>query len=156
MKKTIITLACATALLLSSCAKKGEVGPSGAPGTNGTNGTPGANGTNGTNGTNGNANVSNITFNTTNTSWVSGTNGSYYAVFSIPAITQNVVDRGNISVYYKSGTQWLALPLILGKNVTEFSFENGYLHISNFNSDFSANSNPGVNTFRVVIIPASN
>lgn len=76
--------------LFYSCAKDGEVGPKGAAGQNGTNGT------------NGNANVhSYFVTNPTAAQWTFlPTYNSYYHTFSIPEITDEIIRKGTVDVFF--------------------------------------------------------
>jgi len=89
MKKTILLFILVASL--ASC-KKGDTG------------TPG------TNGTNGNANVQTTIF--TNESFYYNTGGDYTLDVTVPAITQDVIDKGSVSVYWRlgSGYNWNMLP----------------------------------------------
>lgn len=140
-----ILLTSISIVLINGCAKDG------APGAQGPQGTAG---TNGTDGTDGNANV--IGTNTvTTSSWIaSGT--SWTTTFTAAGITQNVVDKGIVQVFIQYGSSWWALPDLSGNNSTSFGFSLGEVTLLNSNSNGSQATNPGVQTFRVVIITASN
>ena len=135
--KTLIAI-CAMAVVFTNC-KKGDTGPAGKDGTNGTNG---------------NANVIS-TNNVTISSW-SLNSGVYTAGISAAGITQDIVDRGVVMVFIKYGSQWVSLPDITGKNSTVFAYNVGNIDLINSNSDGTTPTNPGTQTFRVVIISASN
>ena len=136
-----------------SCSKKEVVGPAGPQGPTGGQGTPG---TNGTNGTNGNANVIS-TNNVTTTNWTQESSNIYSKTLLVPAITQDIVDNGSVLVFYKdTDNMWNLLPLTIGKNITLYSFYLGKVDLLNYNTDFSANTNPGAKTYRIVVIASSN
>ena len=156
MKKTIFKTAIVllTAIMTISCSKDGATGPVGANGIAGTNG---INGTNGTNGTNGNANV--IGTNTlTVTSWTSNSNGGLWSTsLSASGITQSIVDKGIVSVFIgDSSGSWTAMPYTLGNASWFYSFGVGFINIYKTNTNLAVIANPGSQTFRVVIISASN
>lgn len=124
--------------------EKGDTGPAGPAGQNGANGT---------NGTNGNSNVIG-TKSVSISNWT--LNGVVYKVdISATGITQDIVDRGLVSVFRKYADGWSPLPDINGPNVTNFDFELGVIHLYNFNSDGSTLSNPRSIEYRVVIISSS-
>lgn len=155
MKKIIISASVLAALFLNpSCKPKEVVGPAGPAGATGT---PGTNGTNGKDGKDGNANViGSSKFVTTSSDWVN--NSGVYSTFYLDSrITQAVVDKGNVLVYYQNiSGSWTPLTHSSGKNITYYYFSLGAVTISNYNTDYSANTNPGAKTFRVDIISASN
>lgn len=122
-------------ITIASC-KKGDTGPAGKDGTNG------------------NANViatNNVTINT----W-SLSNSIYTATISASGITQNIVDKGIVMVYIQYGSQWVSLPDITGINSTVYAYELGKVVLINSNSDGTTPTNPSTQTFRIVIISASN
>jgi hypothetical protein len=156
MKKTFFKtgLVLVIALLAMSCSKDGSDGAIGATGATG------ANGSNGTNGTNGNANV--IGTNTVSvppSSWTSSAgNTVWITTLSAVAITQTIVDRGTVSVFFQSGSGWIALPYSNPQNhyFTNFGFALGVVQLAiSTESGYVLNS-PGTNVFRVVVISPSN
>lgn len=150
MKKTFFKtgLFLVVALFAMSCSKDGVAGPAGPAGTNGINGT---------NGTNGNANV--IGTNTvTISSWTSLASGSlWYTSLSATGITQSIVDRGMVSVFIQiSSGSWTAMPYTIGNTSWFYDFGVGFINIYKTNTNAAVIANPGLQTFRVVIISPSN
>jgi hypothetical protein len=123
--------------LLSGCGKDGAVGPQGPAG---------------------NANVSSTIFTVNPTEWVaSGT--TYRVSFTVPALTQAVLDRGSVQVYYSNATDvWLATPIVtVVSNVTQvwqpFYFVGSVrIDVGNFDGRLPANPGGPVK-FKVVVIP---
>lgn len=157
MKKTIFKAAVVllTTIMTISCSSDGAAGPAGA------NGIAGVNGTNGTNGTNGNANV--IGTNTVSvlpSSWtnVGGLSTSWSTTLTASAITQAIVDRGTVSVFFQLGTQWIALPYSNPQNhyFTNYGFSLNTVEINISTQTGYILTSPGSNVFRVVAITASN
>jgi hypothetical protein len=150
MKKTIFksALVVLMAILTISCSKDGAMGPAGANGTNGSSGT---------NGTNGNANV--IGTNTlTVSSWTSYSSGSLWGTsLSATGITQSIVDKGIVSVFIGDSTgSWISMPYTIGNTSWFYIFGVGFINVYKTNTNVAAIANPGSQTFRVVIISASN
>lgn len=149
MKKTIFKagLFLVVALFAMSCSKDGAVGPAG------------ANGINGTNGTNGNANVIGTnTFSVPPSSWTSsGGNSIWSTTLVVPQITQAVVDRGTVSVFYQSGSIWMALPNSNPQNhyFSNFGFIVGGVGVYMV-AEQGYTITPGTTIFRVVVISPSN
>jgi hypothetical protein len=146
MKKTTIAfvmagLALTLGLTFSSC-KKGDTGPAGPAGTNGTNG---------------NANV--VSSTVTATGW-SYTSPSWKVSFTYAAITQAIIDKGVVLVYAKVGNAYNQLPLTFYQSATysstwEVSTYLGGVDIIATDSDLTQPSNPGSQTFKIVVISAS-
>ena len=137
MKNKIIAV---TAILLiaitfTNC-KKGDTGPAGKDGVNG------------------NANVVGTNIVTVN-SWTASSN-SWSASMTASGITQNIVDKGVVSVFVQYGNEWWSLPDLNGKNSTQYGYGVGTVSLLNANSDGSTAPNPGATTFRIVIISPSN
>ena len=134
-----------TALMTVNCSKDGATGPAGPAGANGVNGT------------NGNANV--IGTNTfTTSSWTSYSNGILWGTtLSSPGITQSIVDKGIVSVFVgDSSGAWTSMPFTFGNISWHYTFGVGFINIYETNTNLAVLSNPGSQTFRVVIISASN
>ena len=98
-------------ILLDACkGEKGDIGPAGPTGTNGANGatgTTGAIGATGATGATGTANVSysdwiNITF--------VGSSNNYIVNIPAPKLTQEILDKGDVHVYWKIGSSIYYLP----------------------------------------------
>jgi hypothetical protein len=148
MKKTI-TLACVLTLFLASCSKKEVVGPAGPSGPAGTNGT------NGTDGTDGNANVLSTSI-IAASNWKQESTYLYSTEIPYSSITQSIIDKGTVLVYQQIGTsEWVVLPYTLGKKLTTFSFTNGKVTLVNYNTDLSANTNPGSVNYRITVISSN-
>ena len=132
--------------MINGCAKDGATGPAGTAGTAGTNGT---------NGTNGNANVTGSnTISVTSSDWTLGS-PFYSTSFTSVAITQAIVNNGAVIVYEKLGTSWQCMPYTSGGEERDFTFGVGTFKIWVQNTDGSAPTNPGAQTYRIVAIAAS-
>jgi len=142
MKKTSLLLMVA-ATLLFSCAKDGK------------DGLPGPSGATGANGIDGNANViATNTFTTASNNWFAS--GLYfYADLTVNAITQDVVNSGAVFVYEQNGANWAALPYVAGILSRSYQFRLNNLYIFYQNTNSTQTTNPGIRTFRVVVIPSS-
>jgi hypothetical protein len=141
------------AMFVFGCSKDGETGPAGPAGANGINGT------NGTNGTNGNANVfGSTTFTTSAANWTSNGGGVYWtAVFTgANEITQDIVDRGIVSVFLLSGSAWTPLPLTVFNQNTTYGVGVGTIEFVVSGTDFNPIPNPSNVTIRYVVISPSN
>lgn len=129
MRKTIYPLLVA-ALLTFSC-KKGDTGPAGPTGATG------------------NANVHQYTFTNQGFAYVSA-NNDYEVNMSIPAITQNYLDKAAILVYLQATTNtsgWAQLPLVMGSV---------QINVANYLGSVQAVSaapSSGLYNFKVVVIP---
>ena len=147
--KTVVILI--TAIMTFSCSEDGADGVTGATGPAGTNGT------NGVNGINGNANVIG-TNSIIVSSWTSNASGNFwYTTLSAVGITQALVDKGIISVFMGDNNGgWFTLPYTNGNISWNYGFGLGFVNIYKTNTNFNAMANPGSQTFRVVIISASN
>jgi hypothetical protein len=140
----------------------GPTGATGAPGANGANGAPGANGSTGATGETGATGPQGPQGPT----GPAGADGSVdiksyllinksvtltgFTSFSIPAITQEIVDSGVILVYFRttgSTSGYFALPYSeAGRTITLSDFGVGYINVK-------ANFSQGGLDFKVVIIP---
>ncbi len=148
--KLISMAALGAVLAMTACSKDG------APGAQGPQGPRGYAGVNGTNGYDGNANVIGTNSLTTASSlWTASGTGWMYDLTATD-ITQAVVDKGIVQVFIQYGTEWWSLPDLNGINETLFGYSVGHVKLLNKNSDGSQATNPGGQTFRVVIITASN
>ena len=152
MKKTFFKtgLVLLVALLSISCSKDGETGPAGPAG---------ANGINGTNGINGNANVlSSTVFTTTASNWTTDTGGIVWTATLTGAteITQNIVDRGIVSVFILTGSQWSPLPFTFFNQNMSYSFGVGTIEFVAYGTDYAVIPNPSNVTMRFVVISPSN
>ncbi len=147
MKKTIFKTAVVllTAIMTISCSKDGATGATGPAGANGTNGT------------NGNANViGTADFTEVPTDWITDPSNTKYVNLTLNSITQNIVDKGIVMVYKKSGSNYYALPRSLNGIEYNFNFGLNFIQILLSYSDsssFTINSNI---IFRVVVISPSN
>lgn len=133
-----------TAMIFNGCAKDGATGPAGQKGIDGIDGIDG------------NANViGSNSVSVVSSDWTLSSN--YYSTsFTLPAITQEVVDKGVVMVYEKLGTSWQAMPYSLDIESRDFTFNVGTVKIWAHNSDFSAPTNPSAQTYRIIAISASN
>ena len=141
------------AMLVFGCSEDGAAGATGATGANGINGT------NGTNGQDGNANVIGLNdVTTTSDSWTTVNDATFWkTTLYFPEITQAVFDKGIVSVFrkYNSGI-WNALPYSYYNESWNHGFFVGGINIFCVSTDRTLINNPGAQTFRVVIITASN
>jgi len=150
MKKTIFKSAVVllTAIMTISCSKDGATGPAGATGAAGTNGI------------NGNANVvGSTTVSVPPSNWTNNSNStSWSTTLTWQAITQAIVDKGSVSVFFQLGTEWVALPYSNPQNhyFTNYGFALGMVEINISTETGYTLTSPGSNIFRVVAISASN
>ena len=153
MKKTFFKtgLVLVIAILAISCSKDGATGATGSTGANGTNGI------------NGNANVLGSTpFSTVSTNWTSLNSGTLWTanLTGATSITQNVVDKGIVSVFRKytanGVTEWSPLPDTNANVNISFNYGLGYITFYTQSTNFAAIPNPGAITFRYVVITPSN
>ena len=134
MKKSIILGVFAlTALTFGACTKAKD----GAPGAQGPEGNANVVGTN-------TVTIPSSSWAANGTTWTTG--------ITAAGITQDVVNKGSVQVFIQYGTEWWALPDLTGINSTSFGFSLGHVALINANSDFSQATNPGTQTFRIVII----
>ena len=119
----------------------------------------GATGATGQAGADGNANVIGTnTVTTTSSNWTSYASGALWVTtLNVSGITQSILDRGIVCVFKSdsSGT-WTALPFTLGNQSWFYSFGVGFVNINTTNTNITSFANPASQTFRVVIISASN
>ncbi len=152
MKKTFFKtgLFLVVTLLAMSCSKDGAIGPAGASG---------ANGINGTNGINGNANVVGTnTFSAPPSSWTASSGNTVWSTtLLVPQITQAIVDRGTVSVFFLTGNVWMALPTSNPQNhyFSNFGFVLGQVGVF-LVAESGYTITPGTSIFRVVVISPSN
>ena len=134
---TIKTLFLAIPFLLlgvSSC-KKNVAGPKGDPGADGKKG---------------NIKQSTRTFTVSASTW-SLTLGSYTAKVYFPEIANQVIEKGEVKVYMKIGTQWWGLPHVVGDVTMHQAIEYQYLHVKYSKIHGSPSAPPGDVTFRAVV-----
>ncbi len=149
-QKLMFILTLLGGMLFYGCAKDGAIGPKG---------DKGADGTNGTNGTNGNANVNGATVTVSANQWAFD-NGTYYTVAMYSPITQEIIDKGAVLVYYgDDGSSWDQLPFTYYINSqSSYNFRAnhsvGQVTIALTYSDFSQANLP-VLMFKIVVISAS-
>jgi len=169
-------------LLLNSCAKDGAIGPIGPTGANGANGANGATGAtglqgnqglsgyNGTNGQNGapgatgatgNANVHHQNFTVNSWDWIStGTPGQvgygYTTNLNFSSITQDIIDKGFVLVYFQNNSADIALPYTLYHSSystsTLYGAKIGSVSIAVFDSDLYTSIPSGTINFKVVVV----
>jgi hypothetical protein len=134
------------ALTFSSCEKEGPVGPVGPTGATGATGE------------NGNANVVSTIFVSTN--WVYQT-PYWVQTFTNPAITRDIVDRGAVLAYLQlSNGGYSQLPVTFYPDPSystsiEVSYVVGKVSLILNDSDQTQPNQPGVWTFKIVVISAS-
>lgn len=139
MKIKSLLAICIIALSLIGCTKEGAQGPAGKDGTNG------------------NANV--VSSSITSSSWVYN-NPSWEIAFSYAAITQDIIDRGAVLVYMKVGSAYNQIPITFypANNYSrtyDISSNVGSVTIYCTDSDLTQPTNPGIQTFKIVVISAS-
>ncbi len=138
LKKSIVLLLIFT---IFSCSKDGATGATGQAGANG------------------NANVIGTnTVTTTSSNWTSYSSGALWVTnINVSGITQSIVDKGIVCVF-KSDTNgtWIALPFTIGNQSWFYTFGVGFVSINTTNTNITSFANPASQTFRVVIVSASN
>jgi hypothetical protein len=145
MKKLLFAFLSMT-FLFASCGKDGKDGAVGPQGPAG------------------NANVSSTTINVAATDWtIQGPagNGWYDTRFTVPSITQAVMDRGLVIVYWNLWAgEYVALPHFVtppnlsdGRQLTPF-FHLGGVRIESVHIDRTRAGRPDAAKFKVVVIPA--
>jgi hypothetical protein len=137
MKNLIKTCILISALLFNSCI--GEQGPQGPAGKDG------------------NANVQSSSLTTSSWSYLSP---DWYINFTYPAITQDILDKGAVLVYVQSGSNYFQLPYTFYPTSTfsrTYTFRHylGGLSVYVTDSDLIQPDNPGLLTFKVVVIASS-
>ncbi len=151
-KKLFITAASVLMLCFTACTKE-VVGPAGPAGTQGPTG---------------NANVQSSIIPTTTiagyaNSWVSQTSSGITAqvtVLPLPTITQDILSKGAVLVYYSNdNSTWFLLPLTLGASPSSnktftwtYSYSLNIVKIAVTASDGTDPGNPGVVYFKVVTV----
>jgi hypothetical protein len=124
----------AVTMELASCTKEGPAGPAGVQGPQGPTGPTGPQGDTG---------VANMIY----SPWVSGFSGTY-SVWTVPQITQGVMDSAAVLVYAMSGNGAVfPLPYNFSGYSVFYACLVGYIQLSSYNIDLSYYS------FRYVIIP---
>jgi hypothetical protein len=132
----------------NSCKKEGPQGPQGEQGVQGP---PGS------------VNIIVKKFSIDSVDWslygTLGTDAYYETALSIPDISQAIVDNGTVLLYYQgTGDSWWSVPQIFFQTGYQYQFTFGYangeLIIDRFDNDFNP-VNPGLVTFKLVIIPGS-
>ena len=98
-------------IFMDACkAEKGEIGPIGLTGANGTNGAVGAKGDKGDKGDAGATGTANVIY----SDWINisfaGSGTSYIGNITAPKITQEMLDKADIRVYWKESGRVLTLP----------------------------------------------
>ena len=112
----------------------------------------------------GNADMSTVDFVVQEADWVQygdpGFEGYGYAVdLDFPELTDNVIQNGMVSLYMKSGTAWVPVPIYFYYLSGDVMYQGGFFYrmrqgvfsIDYYESDFQT-QNPGTQTFRVVIV----
>jgi hypothetical protein len=137
MKTLLKTCIVVTALLFNSCiGEQGPVGPAGEDG---------------------NANVKSSSLTTSGWNYLSP---DWYINFSYNAITQDILDNGAVLVYVQSGSNYFQLPYTFYPSSTysrTYTFKHylGGLSVYVTDSDLTQPANPGLLTFKVVVIASS-
>ena len=120
----MITLAAVIVLFFGACSKTGPAGPQGAQGNPGTD---------------------NIIYSAWSSLTFTGS-GPYSALWDVSAITQDVLDKGTVLVYFKSGTYVIPLPATFASTYIYLVFDPGHIRIG-------SNVDLGIYQFRYIIIP---
>jgi hypothetical protein len=145
VKKMLMAFLSCT-FLLASCGKDGAVGPQGPQGATG------------------NANVTSTTINIAATDWTfqgPAGNGWYDTRLTVPAITQAVVDKGLVLVYWNIwANEYLSLPTMPSppnwsdaRQLTPFHYLGG-VRIEAVTPDHTRAVRPDAAKFKVIVIPA--
>jgi hypothetical protein len=151
MKKLFFAFLSCT-FLLASCGKDGKDGAVGPQGPQGTTGATG------------NANVTSTTINVAATDWTfqgPAGNGWYDTRLTVPSITQAVLDRGLVLVYWNLwANEYVPLPHLVSPpnwsdatQWTPFHYVGG-VRIEAVTPDHTRAVRPGAAKFKVIIIPA--
>jgi hypothetical protein len=130
-------------ILVSSCTK---VGPAGAPGPQGPAGAQGPEG---------NANAQTVIFPTTSANW-GNSFGNWVVTLSIPQLTQSIIDKGSVTVYWGQNSNSTSLPFALGPIDYMYYITLGQINIQVTQAGSYLFSNPATLspvTFKVEIIP---
>lgn len=138
--KAIISVLFLAVIFISGCKKEGPPGPAG------------------TNGTDGNANVTSLVLNTGG-GW-SWDGANYWRVATwtgLSNLSTEVVNSGAVMLYYKSGSDYLAMPFALNITSTiqlhgNFDYTYNVLRVYWELSDL-ADPNPGYTEFKLICIP---
>jgi hypothetical protein len=112
----------------------------------------------------GNADMSTVDFTVQASDWIlygdQGLAGYGYAVdLNFPELTDNVIQNGMVTLYMKSGTAWIPVPVYFYYLSGDVTYQGGFFYrmkkgvfsIDYYESDFQT-QNPGTQTFRVVIV----
>ncbi len=138
---TFISFLFVTAIFCSSCKKEiaGPKGDTGAPGKDGT------------------LNVSNIDPLVLNeTAWVVNKDSTTWtAIIFSDKITQEILDKGMVEVYFKKNDTWWALPYAEGDETMVVGISLGRVNMSLSDSHGGLPERPSAATYRVVIVSAS-
>lgn len=139
MKSILTTCFLICAIFFQSCIVEGEQGPQGPAGEDG------------------NANVQSSSLTTSNWTYLSP---DWYINFTYSAITQDILDNGAVLVYVKSGSNYFQLPYTFYPNSSysrSYTFKHylGGLTVVVTDSDWLQSPNPGLLTFKVVVIASS-
>jgi hypothetical protein len=147
-------------IFLANCSP--DDGTNGKDGANGTNGKDGINGTNGTQGPVGSANVIYSDWTAGSLATAENIDGTSGLSFLLPAkpITQNILDKATILVYFKFASHVIQLPYTstAGGNINTIAFfpELGGIKIFRFNhSGVGTSALPASLTYRYIIIPGA-
>jgi hypothetical protein len=124
-------------------------------------GKDGATGPQGIQGTQGNSNVTTTTI--TTSTWSSSTSSSgavgQHSYINVPSITQSILDKGSVSVFWQSSasSKWIGLPFSgpIGTNGLEgnvgFAYSLNSLVVIISQSDGADPGNPGSLTIKIVV-----
>lgn len=129
----------------------GATGAQGPRGTTGAQGPRGATGPKGDTGPRGSAGTANVIYSDRFSLYYSNAGGgNYYASFSVPRLTQDIIDHGEVVVYFRYGNHYLfKLNFSDASGSMVYRAEVGKVYIYVTGSWASG----GAGTFRYVLIP---
>ena len=141
------------AIFINACkAEKGEIGPIGPTGATGVTGvgTAGATGATGAKGDKGDTGTANVLYSDWITVNFSGSGTVYTGIITAPKITQDVLDKGTVLIYLKSGNLFYSInyaEIVGGVTYTIVQI----LTVGKIT--LKGSYNPSSSQFRYVIIP---
>ena len=135
----VVATAILSLTLLACSAEDGEDGPVGPQGPAG------------------NANVEAYTYTTNNSDWISSSQGAMWtATLTATGITQEVFDAGTAQMFIQDSDGWNAMPFSFANIEYNFAYDLQTTKIFVTSGSGGAVSNPGGQSFKLVIIPPSN
>ena len=121
--------------------------------------TTGPKGDTGPAGPSGSSTMQVTTFTTATGDWTSYSWPYNYqeAVLSVPGITSSVVTSGDVRVYMMdaSTSSWIGMPYSFVTNQYSYKYKSGQVILNLTLSNAAAPANPGVQQFKVVVVPSA-